>query len=50
MKLEGSVEEFKQLFKSFDLREIKTEVKIDGKKVGKLIEPSIIKTTEYVNS
>ena len=44
MKLEGSIEEFRQLFKMFGLERKELEVKIDGEKVGKLIAPSISKS------
>ena len=42
MKIEGSVEEFEQFFNKF-ISFKKTEIKIDGTKVGEQIVPSITK-------
>ena len=39
MKIEGSVQELELFFKKFNLIE-KTEIKIDGTKVGEQIVPS----------
>ena len=43
MKIEGSVQELELFFKKFNLIE-KTEIKIDGTKVGEQIVPSIMNT------
>lgn len=42
MKIEGSVQELELFFKKFNLIE-KTEIKIDGTKVGEQIVPSVKK-------
>lgn len=42
MKIEGSVQELELFFKKFNLIE-KTEIKIDGTKVGEQIVPSVEK-------
>ena len=41
MKIEGSVEEFKQILKIV-LNEKKEKIEIDGTKVAKVIAPSIL--------
>ena len=49
MKIECSVQELELFFKKFNLIE-KTEIKIDGTKVGERIVPSVEKTISRLDN